>query len=163
MNPIPAIAAVDQVVTDRYALYQGDSCELIRGVPDGSIHFGIHSPPFEGLYKFSGSERDLSNSERGDFWQHYRFLIAEILRITMPGRVHAVHVMQLPTSIRRDGHIGMRDFRGEVIRAWQDAGWLFHAETCIWKDPVVAQARSKSHRLNPVSYTHLTLPTSDLV
>lgn len=147
-RPIPAISAVDQVVTDRYALYLGDSCELIRGVPDNSIHFGIHSPPFEGLYKFSGSDRDLSNSEGGDFWTHYRFLIAEMLRTAMPGRVHAVHVMQLPTSIRRDGHIGMRDFRGEVIRAWQEAGWLFHAETCIWKDPVVAQARSKSHRLN---------------
>jgi len=142
------IKAVDQVVTDRYAIYQGDSCELIRGVPGDSVHFGIHSPPFEGLYKFSGSERDLSNSEGGNFWTHYHFLISEILRITMPSRIHAVHVMQLPTSIRRDGHIGMRDFRGEVIRAWQMAGWHFHSEVCIWKDAVVAQARSKSHRLN---------------
>lgn len=145
---IPAVEAVDQVITDRYALYQGDSCELVRGIPDGSIQFGLHSPPFEGLYKFSGSDRDLSNSEGGDFWTHYRFLIAETLRITMPGRIHAVHVMQLPTSKRRDGFIGMRDFRGEVIRAWQDEGWLLHSEVCIWKDPVVAQARSKSHRLN---------------
>lgn len=148
MKKLPAIKAVDQVVTDRYAIYQGDSCELIRGIPDGSIHFGVHSPPFEGLYKFSGSDRDLSNSEGGDFWTHYRFLIGEILRITMPGRLHAVHVMQLPTSKRRDGFIGMRDFRGEVIRAWQDAGWWLHSEVCIWKDAVVAQARSKSHRLN---------------
>lgn len=148
MRKLPTVKAVDQVVTDRYAIYQGDACELIRGIPDGSIHFGVHSPPFEGLYKFSGSDRDLSNSEGLDFWTHYRFLIGEMLRVTMPGRIQAVHVMQLPTSKRRDGFIGMRDFRGEVIRAWQDAGWQFHSEVCIWKDAVVAQARSKSHRLN---------------
>jgi hypothetical protein len=145
---LPAIKAVDLDVTERYAIYQGDSCELIRAVPGDSVHFGIHSPPFEGLYKFSGSDRDLSNSEGATFWQHYQFLISEMLRITMPGRIQAVHVMQLPTSKRRDGFIGMRDFRGEVIRAWQDAGWHFHSEVCIWKDAVVAQARSKSHRLN---------------
>ncbi len=148
MRKLPVINAVDQDVTDRYAIYHGDSCELIRAIPDDSVQFGIHSPPFEGLYKFSGSDRDLSNSEGGDFWKHYRFLISEMLRITMPGRIHAVHVMQLPTSIRRDGFIGMRDFRGEVIRAWQDAGWWLHSEVCIWKDAVSAQARSKSHRLN---------------
>jgi DNA modification methylase len=145
---LPVIKAVDEVVGERYAIYQGDACELIRAIPDNSIQFGIHSPPFEGLYKFSGSDRDLSNSERGDFWTHYHFLIAEMLRITMPGRIHAVHVMQLPTSKRRDGFIGMRDFRGEVVRAYQAAGWQMHSEVCIWKDAVVAQARSKSHRLN---------------
>lgn len=147
MKKMPAIKAEKQVIDDRYAIYQGDACELIKAVPDNSIHFGVHSPPFEGLYKFSGSERDLSNSERGEFWRHYGFLIAELLRVTMPGRVHSVHVMQLPTSKIRDGHIGMRDFRGEVVRAWEDAGWIFHSETCVWKDPVVAQQRTKSIRL----------------
>jgi hypothetical protein len=141
------VKAFSQVVTDRFSIYHGDSCELIRAVPTGSIHYGIHSPPFEGLYKFSGSDRDLSNSEGGDFWQHYAFLIQEMLRITMPGRLHSVHVMQLPTSKIRHGYIGMRDFRGEVIRAYEDAGWIFHSEVCIWKDPVVAQQRTKSIRL----------------
>lgn len=141
------IRAVDQVVTDRYAIYQGDSCELIRAIPGDTIHFGVHSPPFEGLYKFSNSDRDLSNSEGDDFWTHYAFLIAELLRVTKPGRLHSVHVMQLPTSKIRHGHIGMRDFRGEVIRAFEDAGWIFHSEVCIWKDPVVAQQRTKSIRL----------------
>ncbi|WP_027037896.1 DNA methyltransferase [Mesorhizobium ciceri] len=84
MKKLPAIKAVDQDVTDRYAIYQGDSCELIRAVPGDSVHFGVHSPPFEGLYKFSGSDRDLSNSEGKTFWQHYQFLILEMLRITMP-------------------------------------------------------------------------------
>jgi hypothetical protein len=141
------IHAVDQVVTDRYAIYQGDSCELIRAIPGDTIHFGIHSPPFEGLYKFSNFDRDLSNSEGADFWTHYAFLIAELLRVTKPGRLHSVHVMQLPTSKIRHGFIGMRDFRGEVIRAFEDAGWIFHSEVCIWKDPVVAQQRTKSIRL----------------
>lgn len=141
------IKAVDQVITDRYAIYQGDSCEIIRAIPGDSIGFGIHSPPFEGLYKFSNFDRDISNNEGPQFWEHYAFLIGELLRVTMPGRLHSVHVMQLPTSKIRHGHIGMRDFRGEVIRAYEDAGWIFHSEVCIWKDPVVAQQRTKSIRL----------------
>ncbi|MCM2293057.1 site-specific DNA-methyltransferase [Allorhizobium sp. BGMRC 0089] len=141
------INAVEQVVTDRYAIYQGDSCELIRGIPSDTVHFGIHSPPFEGLYKFSNFDRDISNNDTAGFWTHYQFLIQELLRVTMPGRIHAVHCMQLPTSKIRHGHIGMRDFRGEVVRAYEDAGWIFHSEVCIWKDPVVAQQRTKSIRL----------------
>jgi len=140
-------AAVDQVVTDRFALYQGDSCEILPALPADSIGYGIHSPPFEGLYKFSNSDRDVSNNEGAAFWAHYGFIIAEVFRLTRPGRLHSVHVMQLPTSKRRDGAIGMRDFRGEVIRAWQAAGWILHSEVCIWKDPVVAQQRTKSIRL----------------
>lgn len=136
-----------QVVTDRYAIYHGDACELIRAVPGDSIDYGIHSPPFEGLYKFSNSDRDISNNDTGGFWQHYAFLIQELLRVTRPGRLHSVHVMQLPTSKIRNGYIGMRDFRGEVIRAYEDAGWIFASEVCIWKDPVVAQQRTKSIRL----------------
>lgn len=141
------IKAVDQLVTDQYAVYLGDSCDVIRAIPSESIGFGIHSPPFEGLYKFSNSERDISNNDGPAFWEHYAFLIQELLRVTKPGRVHSVHVMQLPTSKIRHGHIGMRDFRGEVIRAYEDAGWIFHSEVCIWKDPVVAQQRTKSIRL----------------
>lgn len=141
------IKAVEQVVTDDYAIYQGDSCELIRALPANSVGFGIHSPPFEGLYKFSNFDRDISNNEGGQFWEHYAFLIQELLRVAMPGRLHAVHCMQLPTSKIRHGHIGMRDFRGEIVRAYEDAGWIFHSEICIWKDPVVAQQRTKSIRL----------------
>lgn len=144
---IEGINCVDQVITPDYAIYQGDSCEVIRAIPGDSIHFGIHSPPFEGLYKFSNYDRDISNNEGAAFWEHYAFLIQELLRVTMPGRLHAVHVMQLPTSKIRNGYIGMRDFRGEVIRAYEDAGWIFHSEVCIWKDPVVAQQRTKSIRL----------------
>jgi len=141
------IKAIDQAITPKYAIYHGDSCELIRGVPENSVDFGIHSPPFEGLYKFTNSDRDISNNEGAGFWEHYRFLIGELLRVTKPGRLHSVHVMQLPATKVREGFIGMRDFRGDVVRAYQAAGWLMHSEVCIWKDPVVAQQRTKSIRL----------------
>ena len=141
------ILCVNQVVTPEYAIYEGDACDLIRAIPGDSVHFGIHSPPFEGLYRFSNSDRDISNNDGVGFWQHYQFLIQELLRVTKPGRLHSVHCMQLPTSKTRHGFIGMRDFRGEVIRAYDDAGWIFHSEVCIWKDPVVSQQRTKSIRL----------------
>lgn len=147
VNVTADIKAVDQIVTDDYAIYQGDAVELIRAVPDNSVHFGIHSPPFVGLYKFSNYDRDISNNEGDRFWRHYRFVIDELLRVTKPGRLHSVHVMQLPRGKGRDGFIGMRDFRGEVVRAYEEAGWIFHSEVCIWKDPVVAQQRTKSLRL----------------
>ncbi|HRP26051.1 DNA methyltransferase [Thauera sp.] len=147
MKQTAGINCVNQIVTPDYAIYEADACEAIRAVPGDSIHFGIHSPPFEGLYRFSNFDRDISNNEGPGFWEHYAFLIQEILRVTKPGRLHSVHCMQLPTSKTRHGFIGMRDFRGEVIRAYEDAGWIFHSEVCIWKDPVVAQQRTKSIRL----------------
>jgi DNA modification methylase len=148
MNQVEHVKAVEQVVTDDYAIYQGDACELIRAIPGDSIHFGIHSPPFEGLYRFSAYDRDISNNgDAESFFAHYAFLIQELLRVTKPGRLHSVHCMQLPRNKGRNGFIGMRDFRGEVVRAYEDAGWYFHSEVCIWKDPVVAQQRTKSLRL----------------
>lgn len=141
------LKAVNQVVTDEFAIYEGDSCELMQAIPSDKIGFSIHSPPFEGLYKFSNSDRDVSNSEGVDFWKHYGFIIDQLLRITKPGRLASVHCMQLPTSITRNGFIGMRDFRGEIVREFQNRGWIFHSEVCIWKDPVVAQQRTKSIRL----------------
>lgn len=148
MRQVQDIRAVQQVITDEYAIYQGDACELIRAVPGDSIHYGVHSPPFEGLYRFSAYDRDISNnSDASDFFEHYAFLIQELLRVTKPGRLHSVHCMQLPRNKGRNGFIGMRDFRGEIVRAYEDAGWHFHSEVTIWKDPVVAQQRTKSIRL----------------
>jgi DNA modification methylase len=148
MKQIEHIKAVEQVVTNDYAIYQGDACELIRAIPGDSVHFGVHSPPFEGLYRFSAYDRDISNNgDAESFFEHYAFLIQELLRVTKPGRLHSVHCMQLPRNKGRNGFIGMRDFRGEIVRAYEDAGWYFHSEVCIWKDPVVAQQRTKSLRL----------------
>jgi DNA modification methylase len=148
MKQIEHIKAVEQVVTNDYAIYQGDACELIRAIPGDSVHFGVQSPPFEGLYRFSAYDRDISNNgDAESFFEHYAFLIQELLRVTKPGRLHSVHCMQLPRNKGRNGFIGMRDFRGEIVRAYEDAGWYFHSEVCIWKDPVVAQQRTKSLRL----------------
>jgi hypothetical protein len=141
------VLAVNQKLTDKYAIYEGDSCEILRGIPGDTMHYSIHSPPFSGLYRFSNYPQDVSNSDGTDFDAHYSFIIQELFRITRPGRLASVHVMQLPRNKGRDGFIGMRDFRGEVIRNWEDAGWLLHSEVCIWKDPVVAQQRTKSLRL----------------
>jgi len=138
---------INQVITDKYAIYEGDSCELMPAIPTDSVGYSLHSPPFEGLYKFSNSDRDVSNSEGQQFYDHYGFIIEELYRITKPGRLASVHCMQLPTSITKNGFIGMRDFRGECVRSFQDKGWYFHSEVCIWKDPVVAQQRTKSIRL----------------
>lgn len=139
------INALDQVITDKYALYQGDCVEVSRAILDESVHYSIFSPPFSSLYTYSNSDRDMGNSANdGEFMQHFKFLIKELYRITIPGRLVSFHCMNLPTSKTHHGYIGIRDFRGELIRAFEEEGWIFHSEVCIWKDPVVAQQRTKA-------------------
>lgn len=135
----------NQVQTDRYTLYHGDSCEVLAALPDGKIGLQIFSPPFASLYTYSNSDRDLGNSKTYDeFWNHYQFLIEHQYRISMDGRLVAIHCMNLPTSKARDGVIGIRDFRGDIIRAYEKAGFVYHSEVCIWKDPVTAMQRTKA-------------------
>ena len=130
---------------DGWELHLADCVDLARELPSDSIHYSIYSPPFESLYTYSNSERDMGNSRSTDeFWEHYRFLIAEQYRVLMPGRLVSIHCMNLPTSKMRDGHIGLRDFRGEIIRSFEDAGFIYHSEVCIWKDPVTAMQRTKA-------------------
>ena len=139
------ISVKDQAITERYALYNGDSCEILRGIPENSVHFEIYSPPFASLYTYSNSERDLGNCRtKSEFFRHFEFIIRDLYRVLMPGRIMAVHCMNLPTSKERDGFIGIEDFRGELIRAFQAAGFLYHSEVCIWKDPVIAMQRTKA-------------------
>jgi len=136
---------IDQAITDDYAIYHADTVEVAKTLPNDSIHFSIFSPPFETLYTYSNSDRDMGNSVTAEqFWTHYRFLIQEQFRVMMPGRLVAIHCMNLPTSKANDGFIGIRDFRGEIIRAYQQAGFIYHSEVCIWKDPVVAMQRTKA-------------------
>lgn len=128
-----------------WTIWNADCVDVAQGLPDNSVHFTIYSPPFESLYTFSDNPRDISNNSSASvFWEHYRFLIREMVRSTMPGRLIATHCMQLPTSKTRDGFIGMRDFRGEIIRAFQAEGMHFHSEVMIRKDPVSAMQRSKA-------------------
>lgn len=135
----------EQYLDERMALYQGDSCEVLREIPDNSIHFEIYSPPFASLYTYSNSERDLGNCKtRTEFFDQFRFMVKELYRILIPGRLMSVHCMNLPTSKERDGVIGINDFRGDLIRLFQSCGFIYHSEVCIWKDPVIAMQRTKA-------------------
>lgn len=123
----------------------GDSCEEIKNIASDSIHYTIFSPPFSSLYTYSNSERDLGNCKNDDvFFAHFEFLAPELFRILMPGRLMSVHCMNLPTTKTRDNVIGIRDFRGDLIRIFQAAGFIYHSEVCIWKDPVTAMQRTKA-------------------
>lgn len=138
-------AVIDQASGDDWTLYHADACDALAGIPADSIGYSLHSPPFCSLYTFSDDPRDLSNcADDATFWGHYRFVIDELFRVTMPGRLASIHCMQLPTSKTRDGFIGLRDFRGDIIRAFQGVGFHYHSEVCIRKDPVSAMQRSKS-------------------
>ncbi len=134
-----------QDIGERYALYCGDSCEVIKGIPDNSVHFTVYSPPFASLYTYSNSDRDMGNCRsHAEFYEQFEFLASELFRVLMPGRNMSFHCMNLPTSKERDGFIGITDFRGELIRIFQKAGFIFHSEVCIWKDPVTAMQRTKA-------------------
>lgn len=139
------MSVLNQESSANWTVYNGDCIEVLKDVPANSIHYSIFSPPFASLYTYSASERDMGNCKNtAEFMAHFRFLIPELLRVTMPGRLLSFHCMNLPTSKERDGVIGIRDFRGELIRAFVETGWIFHSEVCIWKDPVTAMQRTKA-------------------
>lgn len=139
------INAINQVITDEYALYQGDCVELTRGLPDNSIHYSIFSPPFSSLYTYSNSERDMGNSRNDDeFFEHFRYLIRELYRITIPGRLVSFHCMDVPAMKSRDGYIGLKDFPGDLLRAFESAGFIYHSRVAIWKDPLIEATRTKA-------------------
>jgi len=139
---------LNQFLGEDYALYHGDCNEVVKGFPDASIHFSIFSPPFSNLYVYSPSENDMGNCVNDDeFFKHFDFLIPELLRVTVPGRLCAVHCKQLVNYKGRDGAAGLRDFRGEIIRHFIQSGWAYHSEVCIWKDPVIEMQRTKAHGL----------------
>ncbi len=139
------VKVLDMVMTEDYALYNADCVEVARGLPDNSIGYSVFSPPFSSLYTYSNSDRDMGNSKDDkEFYKHFQFLIKELYRITKEGRLVSFHCMNLPTSKAHDGYIGIRDFRGELIRAFEAEGWIYHSEVCIWKDPVTAMQRTKA-------------------
>ena len=134
-----------QVKGNGYQLINGDTCEIIKAIPDESVHCEIYSPPFSSLYTYSNSDRDLGNSKDDEqFFTHFHFITTELYRILKPGRIMAVHCMNLPTSKERDGFIGIKDFRGALIKEFQDVGFIYHAEVTIWKNPVTAMQRTKA-------------------
>ncbi len=136
---------LDQSVSERFTLYQGDCVEVLHGIPDNTIHYSIFSPPFASLYTYSDSDRDMGNcKDDAEFQQHFSFLIAELYRVILAGRLVSVHCMNLPAMKSRDGFIGVKDFRGDIIRLFTEGGFIYHSEVCIWKNPVTEMQRTKA-------------------
>lgn len=136
---------LNQKEGENWIMYHGDCVEVLKGIPDNSVDFSISSPPFASLYTYSNSERDMGNTKNdNDFLMQYGFMVKEMYRVIRPGRLVSFHCMNLPTSKERDGYIGIRDFRGDLIRLYQEMGFIYHSEVVIWKDPVIAMQRTKA-------------------
>jgi DNA modification methylase len=136
----------DQVITDKYAIYHGDCVEVMNSLPDASIHLSIYSPPFGGLYHYSSSDRDLSNcSSYEEFFAHYAFVVRQLARVTMPGRITAVHCMDVPKS--NSGTDAMIDFPGDIIRLHEQEGWRYTGRRMIWKEPLAVRLRTMQKNL----------------
>ena len=137
---------LDQAITDRYAIYNGDSMDLMATMPDQSIHASIYSPPFAGLYVYSSSDRDVSNARNyEEFREHYGMFVAEIHRLTKPGRLTAVHAAPIPSS--NTGRDSYFDFPGDVIRLHEEHGWDWIARHVIWKEPLAVRNRTMAKNL----------------
>ena len=136
---------LDQVTENKYAVYNGDSCEVVKEIPDNSIHYTIFSPPFASLYTYSNSDRDMGNSKGDDeFYNHFIYLAKELYRITMPGRLLSFHCMDLPLMKERDGVIGLKDFPSIIRQIFEDCGFIYHSKVTIWKNPVTEMQRTKA-------------------
>ena len=136
---------LDLTIGDNYALYNGDCVDVLRGLPAQSIDYSIFSPPFSSLYTYSNSPRDMGNCRDDDeFFAQFGFMLAELRRVMKPGHNVSFHCMLLPAGKERDGYIGLKDFRGGLIRAFQAHGFIHASEVVIWKDPVTAMQRTKA-------------------
>lgn len=141
------MACKSQVIADEYALYNGDSCEVLPTLPDGSVHMSIYSPPFCGLYNYSSSAQDLSNCRTyGEFFEHYEFIVRELHRATMPGRISAVHCMDVPRDGANAGG-GLMDFPGDIIRLHERLGFLYCCRYHVWKEPLGVRNRTMAKGL----------------
>ena len=128
-----------------WTLHLADCVEVAKDLPDNSLHYSIYSPPFASLYTYSNSDRDMGNcADDSTFLLHYRFIVREMLRATLPGRLVSVHCMDLPSMKERDGVIGLKDLPGWIRSIHSRAGWIFHSRVTIWKDPVTQMQRTKA-------------------
>jgi DNA modification methylase len=140
------MAVADQQITDRYAIYQGDCIEVMQDLKDEFCHLSIYSPPFGGLYHYSSSERDLSNcKDYNEFFEHYRFVVQELFRLTLPGRMTAVHCMDVPSG--NSGRDHLIDFPGDIIRLHESIGFNYIARYHIWKEPLGVRNRTMAKNL----------------
>ena len=135
----------DSIKGSDFEMRLGDCVESLKSIKKDSVHYSIFSPPFASLYTYSNSERDMGNCKNtNEFFEHFQFMIEELYRVIMPGRLVSFHCMNLPVSKQNHGFIGIRDFRGDLIRAFEKEGFIFHSEVVIWKDPVTAMQRTKA-------------------
>lgn len=140
------MAVQDQLITDRYALYLGDCMEVMAAMPAESVHLSLYSPPFAGLYNYSSSERDLSNcTDYEEFFEHYGYVVEELARLTMPGRMTAVHCMDVPTG--NTGLDELMDFPGDIIRLHREHGFGYVARYHVWKEPFTVRNRTMTKAL----------------
>jgi len=140
-SEIPKV--IDQEITDQWSMYHGDCVPVLCGLPSNSIHYSIFSPPFSSLFTYSASIRDMGNNKNDEFYEHFGFFIPELYRVMMSGRLVSFHCMNLPMTISGDGIMGMKDFRGNLIRIFVNQGFIYHSEVCIWKDPLLQATRTK--------------------
>lgn len=139
---------VKQVHGETFSAYNGDSCLVLKNFPDNSIDLMVFSPPFVDLFTYSPSEKDLGNSKDWkEFFEHYGFIIRETLRITKPGRLSCVHTADIPAMSMKDGYIGMKDFPGAVIKAYEEEGWIFAGRAIVGKNPQAQAIRTHSKAL----------------
>lgn len=137
---------IDQRLTDRYAAYNGDCMEVMPTLPKGSVGLSIYSPPFAGLYHYSSSDRDLSNCrDYPEFFEHYEFVVRELFRLTMPGRMTAVHCMDVPSG--NTGLDYLMDFPGDIIRLHEKVGFRYVARYHVWKEPLTVRNRTMTKAL----------------
>ncbi len=141
------MAVLDQELTDDYALYNGDCCDVMPTLPEGSVHLSLYSPPFAGLYNYSSSSRDLSNCrDHAEFFVHYEFVVKELFRLTMSGRITAVHCMDIPRAGANLGG-GLLDFPGDIVRLHERIGFRYVARYHIWKEPLGVRNRTMAKSL----------------
>lgn len=159
------MALIDQKITDKFAMYNGDCCEVVAGLPSNSIYLSVYSPPFCGLYNYSSDDRDMSNSLTYDaFYDHYDFLIKELARVTMPGRITAVHAMDIPNPGQKSGY---HDLPGRIIALHEKHGFYFFGRTVIWKEPLRVAIRTRlkhlTHKQLVKDSTHSTFAAGDVL
>jgi hypothetical protein len=139
------MAIIDQTITDEYALYNGDCVEVAETMPGAFAGMSVFSPPFADLYSYSDSPKDMGNCKSYDeFFEHFGYLVKQLARVMMPGRIVAVHCMDIPAMKERDGYIGLKDFPSDIIRTFQNYGFVYHSRHVIWKDPLIEATRTKA-------------------
>lgn len=139
---------LNQAMSDGWALFHGDSVEILQNLPDECIHLSMFSPPFISLYTYTPTERDLGNSQsKDDFMVHFEYIVEQLLRITYSGRIAAVHVSDVPATKTNDNYMGLKDFSGDVIRLFQKIGWIFSSRIPIDKNQQAQAIRTRSHQL----------------